>query len=518
MPVYIKPINDTEESISRPIAYQITRDLIKACQIPIGRIFYAGPYDDPERSTSFNPDENDQEDNYFRSQSMVTLDMQESEMPQDFIHTYIGVPNSTQIYRDVGLQAYMVPSRVLTKMEISLTFDFSDRSTASSTLNYMKSLVRRFGRGFPHRLNYSYLLPEEFMLRITELHRLRETVQGYGVDLPTYLKTHMASQVTTESDMAGSNIALKMVETLDNVFGFWERLDADVKAEKKDDDTEQYSYSLKYIIYYRKPDMISLHHPLVVHNQRIPKWMLPNGRLPMLENFKNRLRQADYDVALLDAFSIHNFSYNLGIKTDGFYIPQYDDFVPKNIVPSTWNLLTLLMLVDQNDLPVLFNLNDIKHKGLFTMRKTLWNFFLKETKWLHKRFGSVFQVNLYRGSPDGVMQDMDTLRVSPELDFSITKAMNMDLREVYHVRISMVTELWRLDDEALNRLVNDDAFWDIIKLIDPKNPPDKDKDPNDIIDEITKRVFRSSMKTVQTLGLTAHRRSKNAVRETIKRK
>lgn len=518
MPFYTKPIGDTEDSITRPIAYQVTRELFKACQIPITRIYYNGDYHDAQRSTSFNEAENDQEENYLRSQNYATVTVTEEEESQDLHQTYIAHPNSTQIYRDVALESYMVPSRVLTRMRLVLELQFTDRSTAETSLKYVKSLVRRFGRGFPHRLHYSYLIPEEFMLRITEMHTLRERVQGYGDTLGEYLKKHLAAQVTVESDMAGNNQSVKMVETLDNVFGFWEDVDGNLKATKKEDDTEAYGFEINYTFHYQKPDMISMQHPLLVHNQRIPKWMLPTGRLLQLDNFKNRLRQADFDTAVMDAFSEHNFSYNIAIKKDGMFIPEYDDFNPKNIVPSTWNLLTLLMLVEQNDLPVLFNLNQIKNKGLFTMRKTLWEFFKTETRWLHKRFGSVFQVNLYRSTPAGIMQDHDTLRVSPELDFTVTPSMKIDLRDVYHVRISLVTDLWRLDDEARRRLEGSDALKDIISLIDPNKPIDENKDPKDIIDDLIKKSINKSMKTVQTFGLTAHRRSRNAINEKIRRK
>jgi hypothetical protein len=116
------------------------------------------------------------------------------------------------------------------------------------------------------------------------------------------------------------------------------------------------------------------------------------------------------------------------------------------------------------------------------------------------------------------MQDHDTLRVSPELDFTVTPSMKIDLRDVYHVRISLVTDLWRLDDEARRRLEGSDALKDIISSIDPNKPIDETKDPKEIIDDLIKKSINKSMKTVQTFGLTAHRRSRNAINEKIRRK
>ena len=106
----------------------------------------------------------------------------------------------------------------------------------------------------------------------------------------------------------------------------------------------------------------------------------------------------------------------------------------------------------------------------------------------------------------------------PEVNKFVTDSLFMTITNAnfdYDRFVNKIIEGFELRDKAKSLLIENGGEV-------PTSACDcltwKTTDPKEIIDNLIKKSINKSMKTVQTFGLTAHRRSRNAINEKIRRK
>jgi hypothetical protein len=155
-------------------------------------------------------------------------------------------------------------------------------------------------------------------------------------------------------------------------------------------------------------------------------------------------------------------------RRQGYQIPSYDEFIPYSVVPDTLRQFTALVQIDPAHPRVLFNLTD-NIGGDIMADPDIRCCLEKEYPYMTKPMQSIFNVSLYAGP---MLLTPENITVAANLNVSTT--FDMDLRQVYHVRVSLVKNLRLLPRAALDRLR--DCAPCLIKLLDALDPTLKGRD------------------------------------------
>jgi hypothetical protein len=464
MPKVLVDLHETYENVTRPVVFDIARDIMQRTALPKDiRIFYPGDIDKGQQNgssiTSSNP-----EATKLPFTSQVTLEVTEQYQEERILSTAIFRPENPSIWHDPHLGAIIKPA--YGSCDVTMNFKYRARSKQQAIRwrDDVKNRTAMNREQFIHQINYHYLIPEEFFVIMREIHRLRENVAGYGQDFDTYFKQHVSSRARFLTNQAGNNGRWGIAESQIRVLGWfdWEGVP---EEGSKEDDGSTWTISFAYKFKYDKPNACAMFYPLVIHNQMIKYHAEPPVQ-PAYQ-IEQSLRKYALSAKMFAYFETGGPMYYMQ-RRQGYQVPSYDEFIPGSVVPETLRVVSLLIQIDPANPRALFNLGDNLGGDLLLdpdMRCCLE----REWPYMTTPMQSIFHVSLYRGTK---LQTPDKLTIDANLDVSTT--FDMDLRQTYHVRISLVKNLRLLPVEALDRLRQ--CAQCLIKLLDALDPTLKGRD------------------------------------------
>jgi hypothetical protein len=458
MPKILVELHETYESITRPVVYNIVRDMIKRTGLPKDiRINYPGDIEramqDGSSITSTHP-----EATKFAYTSQLTIEVDEQYQEDRLLSSAVWRPENPFIFRDDALGVGIKP--VYGSCDTTVTVKFRARSKQQAT-RWRDEIKNRTAQGreqFVHQIAYHYLVPEEMFVVLSEIHRLRENVAGYDEDFATYFKNHRTSKARFLTDQAGRNGRWGIAESQIRVLG-WFDWEGQPEQGSKEDDGSTWTIGFSYKFKYDKPNACAMQYPLIVHNQMIKYHPEPPDQ-PMYQ-IENQLRRYALSAKMFAYFETGGPMHYMQ-RRQGYQVPSYDEFIPFSVVPNTLRLMTALVRIDPANPRALFNLTD-NIGGDIMMDPDIRCCLEKEWPYMTQPMQSIFNVSLYTGQ---LLQTPDKLTVDADLNVKTT--FDMDLRQTYHVRISLVKNLRLIPRAALDRLR--DCAPCLIKLLDAIDP------------------------------------------------
>lgn len=455
MPKLVLPVPETLESVTRPVVLDITRQIFKITRIPKEtRIYYPGDLEkDRQPGTSMRDDELF---NTFGTSPKITVDVDETYESDRILSTAVYQPENLFIFRDDRLDTYIKPAYVSTELSINFRFRSIDKVSAIKWRDDIRTHVSMMRDENLHDLTYHYLIPKEYIAILEEIHRLRELVAGYGEDFDTFLKANLTQRASLLTNLSGAHQEWGISERQMRIVGWFDFEGAPELGQREGED-DSWTISFAYKFKFDKPVECVLQYPLVVHNQLLSSKYRPTEPAYQVEHYKRSYALSAQSFA---AFERTRDTMRVA-SLPGIAVPSFDEFIPNSVVPQTLRVFTILTTIDEAEPRLLFNLTDIGRQ--WQLDDDVLEYLRQERATLSTAYKGVYGLQLYRNTdlmPDG------SLTVDADLNVRMTS--DPHLRNCYHVRLSIVTDLTLVDPGALTRLREHGPV--LIKTIDAIDP------------------------------------------------
>lgn len=458
MPIIQIPIHDSKDSIMRPIVTSITNDLFEVYQIqPKPKLLYTDE-SGVEKQIGTALQENSLNTD-FGADSLLTVEVRE-ELDKGMVYAQrTWMPEYLPIFNDENLNIIIKPIY----RETWLTFDFiyraEDKTKAQRWRDTIANTFIDYQNVTHHLLTYHYLIPEEILFTLKEIHGKIEKIAGYGISFSDYLKNHMTNRLTWITDQAGKNRRLGIAEKQSDVYG---ELDTDVELEKgeKGENNSTWSVNFSYKVHFSKITHLCFSYPQVIHQQPLEYPLVhkttqqgKNGDIEYIpeSNFplsKNKF----YSISsyyLKETGSLLRYAEEYD-KRKGINIPRDDEFYPDTVVQGTNNLVTAQLIFEETDVnKINLNLLDLKDIPEYYINKKVLNFMYGEVPYMNIPTKSVFQVTLYNQ-----WGQLDYKNIYVDQNLIVRNKKSINLRNNYHLRFGVYFDLSQLDADALDRLKN----------------------------------------------------------------
>jgi hypothetical protein len=457
MPKRLLPNIGVRGSVTRPVVLDIARQLLEITGLPADTTIQYPDSDEPNYQPGSTLDPA-QDTNTFGAGTNLYLTVEEKTIPEAILSTAVHYPDANWVYADPEVYAFMRPVYSATDFLINIQFRSTDRDAAQAWSNDIKNRLSTLRDVFVHAVSYSYLIPDDHIQVIKEIHRLRENVAPYGQTWEQYTAEKFSNKLRPVSNLSGEQQAWAVAETQDRVQGYFEFSDGPEEGSKQNDNAS-WTISLSYKFRFDKPTSTYLEYPLVIHNQLLGKKFRQTAPAP--REF-DRQQRPSLSIEAMQAFET-NYHVDWRGRT-GVSIPDFDEFIPSqnSIIPSTTRLITGLALVDPDNPTALLDLTQLGTK--YSLTDGVKAFMRREYQYLAKPGLSILNVSVYRGQ---YLMDQGDYWVDENLVVTLKDTPN--LRHTFHVRIALFERPRLLPTAAKERMRNDcSTTREFLKALDPR--------------------------------------------------
>lgn len=443
MPKVFTEVVDTYESITRPVALAITRQLAAILNLPSSiRILYPGASEEAAMTGStlnFEPDPT-----RFKYDGRISIEVTENVVDDRVLTTAIFRKENQPVFLDNKLKVRIAPVYSGTEMVFTVVYRAPNRVLAKRFRDdalMHTSLLRKENL---HELVYNYSFPKNYLLLLEEIHRMREAVAGYGEDFSTWVRNHITGRATNITTLIGTEQMLAIAENQISPLG-WFDFTAIPEAETKENEGGAWNVSFEYRLIYDKVIGVTAEWPLVVHNQLVDTLLRCTPEASgTLVSPERRTRSPSLSRFAFDNFTKTPRGDFISRQLGGFVVPEYDDWIPATVHPRTSTLGTLMLMVDELDPTAILDLHDL---GDYTFSPEMLDFLVGESPYLSMYGESILFLTLYR--EEEPIEDKSLL---VDLNLMVRSKNPLNLRERYHLRISLINDLTILSLAAKERL------------------------------------------------------------------
>lgn len=440
MPNIITPLSDLESSVERPVIYDILRQMMD-----ITRISSQTPirfYGDAGKATQQNSTitDNGLGENIWDFDERLIIEVDQDYDKDHILVTAVTVPEHLLIFRDDALGVIIKPVYMTTDVSIRAKYRARDRNQANRWRNDMVAHTAKGRDVNLHTVQYSYHIPDAFVILLQELHRLRENLAGHGENFNDYFTGHLTTNASVVTNLAGKEAVWAISEPQMGI-QTWFEIEGVPEKPDKDGDHDTWTTSFTYRFRYEKPIECNMVYPIVVHNQVLSTNYRPDRKVDRRQEHQ---RSYTFSGAAYNQFESDTDAL-LYRGSTGLLIPNFDEFMPNSIPSATLRVFSALTTISSPDERDLLNLKELPDLQLD--RDILEFMTQSEYPFMGKNYASIFSLNLYCGP---YLQESGSLQVLPDLTVRATK--NLDLRKTYRVRLSLVGNFAYTYPAALQRL------------------------------------------------------------------
>lgn len=440
MPRFTYELPDVDVMITRPIVMAVTRSIIGVTGMPEDTfIEYAGDERGiPTWRTTLNQQEWDPTDTArFGFYGKVKVAYSEEPEPDNILTSAYYYPDNNIVWADPKINTYLTTFREPVKARLTFTYRTKDKNEAKNWQSRMRKLMRNHFIDQSFYADFNYVLPYTLFDFFDLFYKMREKVEGYGDSFSEWFKQGLLADNTVLVTQGAEKPQFVFRETQLDILGNFE-FDTPPIEDKVDDGTA-YEIEFSYRFGFDRPIGFMMKHPLVIHNQIVPR--------------THRTQTSWYDAdPLTGRGSISSTRYRKLFQEQYFYknlnrgniVPSFDDWMPTQVAADTANLTQFLIQVDTTNRKKVLSLTDLPKMSF----DPLLIEYMKETRaYLTKRTGSWVHVAVYQND-----RPLDPRSITIDEDLTIWVDTELDLRSLYHVRISLFTQLMSLQPFAVDLL------------------------------------------------------------------
>lgn len=444
MPNILVEIPDVENSISRPVAAAVSRQLSSLMGIDYEnvRLMYAGDSEESyQKGSTLDSQNNLKNRTTLPFSNQMTIVVTEQTFREAMNLSFAKKTDNLPFFIDDALQVTLRPAKAPTEVNLDISYRFDSKAQAIAWRNRIETKLMTYGDMNLHTASYHYMVPLWIMDILMEIHSLRETVKPYGEDFANYLAGHITSQATVVAALDGKSQSVSIAETQIRIQGLY---DFEIVPEKGDkaDNGSAWIVNFSYKYTYDKPISVNALYPVMVHNQLIDDRYIVKDTAANLDNHRKSFSLSGNAMHYFERPNeIHLYKETYKPIT----VPVFDEFRPNVQYHATSTIYSVLLQVDESDLKTLYNAKDI---GDYALDPDILEFILdSEWKWLTVPYKTLFNISLYKNSCI-----IDSNKITCDNQLNITSLEDLDPRVIHQVRFSIYTDIDTIDIEALKRM------------------------------------------------------------------
>ena len=438
MPSIFLPLPEVDKSITRPVVFDVVRQVMEITQIPSDvPITYLGEGESAAQQSSKIAGDQLAGNTVLSGNSLLTIEIADLYDENYVSTTAIAQTEHPPVILDNNLGVMIRP--IYSNNEIEITFKYRCRSRTHA-LRWRDDIRMRTSHMRDINLHegvYHYSLPTPFMTIMKEIHELRENVAGYGEDFDSYLHTCATTKMTEVSNLAGKAKTFAFAESqvrIQGLFGF----QIAPQEITKGNEAGQWVCEFTYKFNFSKPLGMHMQYPVMIHNQLLDMRFIPQPAF----NDDSTDKSFSHSLSALNHFEVPTVQSRYHNHYTPIKYPEHDEFIPDNAPPDMLGVASALCQVDPTDDKYLLDLTDME------LDDEIAEFMKKvEYPYLTKPYKSIFHVSLYR------WQHLTSDRnIFVDNNLRVKSSNPLSLRTNHRVRLSMVNDIECLDTEALRRL------------------------------------------------------------------
>lgn len=445
MPRRIDKIPDKQDSIIRPVALQVARQLMRILRIPEDvTLFFPGIWEEGIQTGS-SVDETTKDPSSFKYGGRLKIEVTEKPVEDRIMATAVHRREHHAIFLDKKLSVALYPVTVGTQMEFVMTYRARSRTEARK---FRDDILMHFSEGrtdYLHEIDYHYNIPYEQMDLLKDIHELREAQAGYSEALDVWINDHITPRATNTATLIGTQKKVSIREKQVSPTGFFDFAGAPEEG-TKDREGATINVEFRYTFTYDQVVGCVAQYPLSIHGQFIQeRWYGMPDASGFLMTPARRNREPTLSRGYFDVISNQTPNWER-LQYDPVKAPYFDDWKPDYRLPFTTCLVQAMLGVHPDKPRELFNIDEIED---FKFDYVIRNFLISEAPYACDFKNSIFHCVLY--ADYDALEDT-VLRLQPDLTFTATK--DLDPRRQYHIQISLVHSLSALTPSARERLRN----------------------------------------------------------------
>lgn len=489
------PVEATQESISRPIALEVFRDLSRY-------INFRGLVKDADIHFSLNGKAtpipgarlNDHNANIrlpTDAAFFITLD---EEVTQESAMIRPQVETTRYIFVDEDQNTYLKPVYVPVKAKLGIKIQANSREDA---VNYYKQLMHNLFTApsiFTHTIEYNIPIPNYAMQALIAIHKCIE-VYDSSRSLGKYLKDQFNASVTVTSDLAGNRPTYVQKEIGTLISGRFTH-NADIPKPQLEETIGQWSVETTYEYYYDRCDFVYLQHPISICQTLLPDRFLRIDQRIAPQNIVGQSSE------FADAVGAWKFSNHSEVSDDWYYKqPHYDSwhlhYRPNGFDPNISYLCGVSGEVESEFCDLL----DVDHLKL---REYYINYLKATHDRLNVDGGSLAKLLVYSWRE---IQDPESYRITSDL--KVVSKVNQSVMDQWHVVTGLLSSLHYLDKRYWAELAEHACFFrNYLQIYYPSHvekltsfdPDSCTSDPYQTYDVIEEIVTGNPTKTSRTVN------------------
>lgn len=448
------PVDDVLQTVERPVVMDVVRRVMELSRIssktPIR--FYGVEAKAAQHNSTLTKDK--EYENRWPHRENIVIEVDEDVDKEYLLSSTVKGEDQHYVFLDEDLGVSIKPVKMSTLVRISVKYKAIDENEAKKWRNDISTRFADARDINIHTLEYAWHLPDSYMALLKEIHRLRENQAGYGEPFDRWFGMRSSNRISYVTNQAGSRGFWAVSEIQSPVQGQFDFEGAPSKAEREDE-PNLWVVSFDYVFRYDKPIEAVMRYPLIVHQQLLDKAFRPDTSVYSLQNTWLNYSKAQGATAKFRV-DVRDLTYR---SNRGLTIPEFDVFLPASVPVATANVATILTTIENDNKRYLLDINEL---GDYNLVKVVLDFIIQsERTFITKPYQSVVQLHLYAGS-----RIVNQEQLVMDATGKVSTIGDLDMRKVYHLRLSLVTDLSYLPDAALRRLkANPEAAALLIKAI-----------------------------------------------------
>lgn len=448
MPLYNLPIEEINESVSRPIAVNVVRDVVDRMGLPpdIPIIFKGNASQFLYKASEFSTTTyNTKDHNRYEGDAYLNIEYSEEDNELNLLNGAVWRPEQRAVFLDTDMHVSMFTGMVSKKAEIQMTISGTEKQVE----RWRATLRRKVMQGvidLSHMVSYHYPIPTFMMIVLLELYKMREKVAGYNDGtVGDWLKNKFIDSYGVLTNAAGNGTLFVIKEKQLPIQG-WFDFGTNPPIKEKDSEVTRYSLTFTYSYYFDQPETMSMRCPLAVHNQMLPAKFIKTNRIPFELDYV--IRHGSFSQMALNEFRYANVKTSHVVRRPGIPIPYFDDWLGDTRGPNGYQTLIRPMIqLNPSDLKAIINLNQL---GFWELNPIAKHYILSSgVQKLTRPYRNIFTVGLYSWD-----EYRDQAKITIDNDLNVRYSEDLDLRECHHLVLSLLWDITQLDAEGKEDLRN----------------------------------------------------------------
>ena len=455
MPREAIAIREVERAVSRPIAFDVLRELLPRWGLDkdkVKLIMFGTTDTIPLTHSSLHKEAkphrlfNDlsvviEVDENYAEYGPAYQPYKEKEYPAIFIDRDLRI-GVRPVYREV-------------QAEVRVTIDAKSRVQAEQIARKMQAEMRSYSQYDHHEVEYHYQIQPEIVKILNMLWDQRETYHPLGDTFSDWFMKNVDKRITTNYNHGNKGHQFAIRESQVSITGWCDFSDPP-KADKQETGMlHQYSFSYKYT--YMRPEHILIYYPVAIHNRMVTDMLLDKTKL---------LDASDYyggagwsHRALMGLNYMQGYEY-LWQRVAPINIPHYDDWQDYKFSESFEKMFQALLITNTDVPGHLIKMDDM---GSWKFKESAMAYMARRLDGNVRPFDSIFQFSLHEWETRLSFEQMHF-----DVNLNLTYTGTLDPRKNYHMVICLVTDPSRLSIGAVRDLLLDGSLVrDYIDIIHP---------------------------------------------------